>query len=252
MKIYRILTLAALILAIFHGVASAAEDRENDFAEYQKYGNTDIKWNEFVKSGLIAFDSGNLGSAEMFLQRAIARGCKDFLVYAKVGLYYEVKSNYKKALDYFKKAEALRSQYPKHGLSVLFDEMMGRALFVSGQADAAEPYLEKAAKNDSFMAVYLLGQLAGERGKPEESITLFSRALSMKRPEGTPKTIDILIMQELGKAYFTLKKYDESNVWWSKILELDPQNAVAQSYKGNIERMKFKEYEKKVIEEIVK
>jgi tetratricopeptide (TPR) repeat protein len=234
----------------FQGVTLEAVEQENDFLVYQKYGKTDVRWDEFVKSGLTAFDSGNLGTAEMFFQRAIARGCNDFLVYSKVGLYYESLNNYKRAMDYFKRAERLRTQYPDHQLSKLFDEMMGRALYMSGQAEQAEPYLKKAAGADSFMAVYLLGQLTRERGNFEDAIKLFERALNMKHPTGVPPSIDILIMQEIGKAYFALKKYDESLVWWDKILTIDPSNAVAQTHKGNIEKAKFKEYEKKVIQEI--
>lgn len=227
---------------------------QNDWADYQKSGHQGPKWDEFVKAGFTAFDGGNLGSAEMFLQRAIARGCDDGLAYAKIGLFYEAQGNYKKALDYFQKAaKKLSLQYPNHELTKSMNEIMGRVLYIFGQKDKAESYLKKAIENkENFTALYFLGQYAREKDELKDAITLLERALKAERPQGVLPNIDILIMIEIGKANFELKKFDESLSWWNKILTLDPYNQTALSYKSNIDRQKYKEKERKVLEGITK
>lgn len=240
--------LIALLLALIPVFAFSS-----DWDEYQRYGTKGVKWDEYVKAGMGAFDSGNLGSAEMFFQRAIARGCNDGLVLAKIGLFYEAQNNYKKAADYFRKAlKKLPTQYPSHEYTKLIDEMLGRTLFMLGNKAEAEEYLKTSIqKGENFTSLYLLGQIASEKKDTEGSITYMERALKASPPEQVDPRVNIIMMLQLGKAYYDKKEFETSLAWWNKVLSIDPANQVAQSYKKDIEQQKFKEEEKKVIQRIV-
>ncbi|MBI2342385.1 MAG: hypothetical protein HYU98_06615 [Deltaproteobacteria bacterium] len=225
----------------------------SDWNEYQKNGSKNSKWDSFVEAGFNAFEGGNLGSAEMFLQRAIARGCNDGLVYAKIGIYYEAQSNYKKAAEFLKKAsKLLPNQYPAHVLTKSIDEYLGRVLFLKGDIKESATYLNKAIEHaESFTSLYLLGQISRMDKDYNTAIKYFERALLAEHPKGLSPNIDILIMTEIGKSYFELKKFDISLEWWNRILTFDPVNQAAESYKSDIEKQRYKEEEKKVLERIV-
>lgn len=240
-------------LFMFLALSLASPAVADDFAEYMAHGHRNAKWDGFVQEGFKAYDSGNLGSAEMFLQRAIGRGCEDGLVYVKVGLYYETISNYQKALDYFMKAaKKLPAQYPGLDITRSLDEIIGRVYYVMKQKDKAEPYLKRSLeKGEIFTSLYFLGQYSREKGQLEDAIDYFKRAFVAKLPDGMSPNIGILIMSEIGKAYFQLKKFDESLVWWDKILSVEPTNQTARSYKDNIEKMKYKEQEQRILKEMI-
>jgi tetratricopeptide (TPR) repeat protein len=225
----------------------------SDWQEYQRNGDKNSKWDSFVEAGFNAFEGSNLGSAEMFLQRAIARGCNDGLVYTKIAIYYEAQSNYKKAAEFFKKASKLLSnQYPSHILTKSIDEFLGRVLFLKGDIREAAPYLNRAVeRNASFTALYLFAQLSRTDKDYNVAIKYFEKALLADHPKGLSPNIDILIMIEIGKSYFELKKFDISLEWWNRILAFDPANPTAETYKADIEKQRYKEEERKVLEQIV-
>ncbi|OGQ48265.1 MAG: hypothetical protein A3I09_03620 [Deltaproteobacteria bacterium RIFCSPLOWO2_02_FULL_47_10] len=240
-----------IVFLVIFGLKTALA---TDLDEYQKYGDKNSKWDEHVGAGFSSFDSGNLGAAEMFLQRALARGCKDGLVYAKIGLYYEDQGNYKKALSFMRlAAKRLSEQYPSHQITKSMHKLLGRVLFLNNQSDEAEPYLQKAVNaEEDFTSLYLLGQIRRMNGAYPDAVKLFERALVAKRPTDVSPVIDMAIMTELGKVYYEMKQFDVSLKWWDKILSMDPANQVAPSYKQKIEQMRFKEKERKILEEIVK
>lgn len=245
------LTIVLLVSGFWFLVSSLAS--ASDWQDYQKSGHRDPKWDHFVESGFTSFDAGNLGPAEMFLQRAIGRGCDDGLVLTKIGLYYEAQLNYKKAAETFKKAAPkLAQQYPNHEMTRSINDFLGRSLFHSGEKNEAIAYLQKAAEKDNFTALYLLGLISKDKKDTKGAIDNFERALKAKHPDGMPKSVDIAIMTELGKSYFAEKNYDESLKWWEEILKVDPANQMARSYRDNIEKARYLEKERKVIEEIVK
>ncbi|PIR16716.1 MAG: hypothetical protein COV46_07235 [Deltaproteobacteria bacterium CG11_big_fil_rev_8_21_14_0_20_49_13] len=251
MKIKKLLVFTLMVYGLSSMVFGIC--RADDWAEYQKYGHKGTKWDEFVRAGFTAFDTGNLGSAEMFLQRAIARGCNDGLVYAKIGTFYEAQTNYKKALDYLLKAyKKLPSKYPNLQFTKDLDETVGRVLFVSGDKKKAERYLKRSLKSgEKFTSLYFLGQIAREEGRSEEAIGYYGRALKAEHPQGTPITVDLLIMTDIGKVYFEMKRFDDSLYVWKKILEIDHSNQIARQYSELIEKQRYKEQEKKVMERIV-
>ena len=228
--------------------------QQTDWEAYKAHGHKNPKWDSFVEAGFSSFESGNLGSSEMFFQRAITKGCDDGLVYMKIGSFYEAQTNYKKAAEYLRKAvKRLAAQYPSSELNSAAVEALGRCLYLMNDVEGATPYLEKAAAtNENFTALYFLGQIARSKKDYQSAIALFVRALKAKHPAGLPLSIDILIMTELGKAYYEMKDFNSSLDWWNQILSFDPRNQAAISYKQNIERARMKEEEKRVIQEIVK
>lgn len=249
MKINRLSLAAALIISIATPSVWAS-----DWDAYLKNGHRSPVWDSYVESGFTAFDSGNLGPAELFLQRAVARGCSDGLVYLKIGLFNEAKKNYKQAIASFQKAyDRLPASYPNHPMAKKSDVFLGRVLFLNGQKEEAIPHLQKAiAQEEDFTSLYFLGQIERDKRNFAAAAKLFERSLRTTYPEGTSPAIGILIMTDIAKCYFELKNFDPSLDWWNKILMVDPANATAISYKNEIEKQKFKEREKKMIEEIVK
>lgn len=243
-KCFLIVTL--FLMPLFSAFAEA------DWDDYQKSGHTNIKWDDFVRAGFSAFDSGNLGSSEMFLQRAIARGCNDGLVFMKIGLYYESQANYQKALDYFQKAnKKLPTQYPKNKNTEEVGEAVGRSLYLMGKTEESIPYLKQTLeKGENFMALYFLGQISRTKGDYPTAINYFERSLKADHPRNFA-SVDLLIMIELGKGYYELKDVDTSLTWWNRILEVQPNNQTALSYKNKIEHDKYKEKERKALEQIV-
>jgi tetratricopeptide (TPR) repeat protein len=237
-----------------HCPLAFAANTTSDWEDYQKSGHHNLKWDPYIESGFSAFDGGNFGPAEMFLQRAIARGCDDGLVYAKIGTYYETQKNYKKAVDYYKKAaKKLSKQYPKNQTTRSIDEWTGRVLFTMGSQEESIPYLLKALEyREGFLPLYFLGQIYRDRGELDKTILYYGRALKAEHPEGTPPSVDILIMTELGTIYHNMKSEDMALEWFNRILAIDPANQIANSYKAEYDRKKYKEEERRVLEEIVK
>ncbi len=246
MKFLKIISVVIVLLISVPAIAS-------DWESYQKSGDKNPKWDDYIQAGFTSFDSGNLGPAEMFLQRAIARGCEDGLVYVKIGLYNEAQRNYKKAIEYLKKAAPLlQKQYPNHEMTRSIDDFLGRNFFLSGDKNEAIPYLQRGAEKDSFTALYFLGQIYRDKQQLDDAGEYFQKALSAKHPEGLPPSVDILIMTELGKILYTQKRIDKSYTVWVEILKHDPANQVALSYKNKIDKDRYSEKEKKVMEEMTK
>ncbi len=251
LRVFSLLVIASCFIAPL-AVAFATE--ATDWEAYKEHGHKNPKWDSFIEAGFSSFESGNLGSSEMFFQRAITKGCDDGLVYVKIGLFYEAQANYKKAAEYLKKAVTkLATRYPSSELNTAAVEALGRCLYLMNDIEGATPYLEKAAPaNENFTALYFLGQIARSKKDYQGAIVFFVRALKAKHPAGLPPSIDILIMTEIGKSYYEMKDFNASLDWWNQILSFDPRNQAAISYKQNIERARMKEEEQRVIREIVK
>ncbi len=246
MTLKKSLLLAGLLL-----IAGAAH--AGDWDEYQSKGHKNPIWDSYVETGFSAYEAGNSGQAELFLQRALARGCKDGLVIAKIGLYYESQKNYQKALNFYQKAQKdLEIRYPQHELTQNLGESMGRVYFLMGRVQEAIPYLTRAAETrESFVALYFLGQIARKNKELDKAVAYFNRALATPPPPGTPLEIKLLIMTEVGRAYTEQKKMDEALAIWEQLLTLDPQNKVALENKIKIEKEKQKERERKIIEQYI-
>lgn len=249
MKINALLTAILLIIS-----STCIASTASDFEAYQKTGHKSPKWDSFVEAGFSSFGTGNMGSAEIFLQRAIAKGCNDGLVYSKIGLYFESQKNYKKALGYFQKAhKTLPSQYPNHEITRSMNETLGRILFLNDEKKQASVYLQKVIdQKEDFTSLYFLGQIKKENGEFETAIKLFERSLNTKYPKELSPNVGVLIMTDIGKTFYELKNFDSSLKWWNTILKIDPNNETALSYKIDIEKQKFKEHEQKVIRDIIK
>ena len=108
-----------------------------------------------------------------------------------------------------------------------------RSLIQSGQLSAAEhrtrTYL--ALSQNSAEAHYLLGYILFKEQKPEASLAEYTAGAKFRSPGA-------LDFETIGADYVLLRDYSDADKWFTKSVELDPQNASALYYLG---RTKYNE-----------
>jgi tetratricopeptide (TPR) repeat protein len=218
---YRIFKLfLPLFLLIFPVILHAS-----DYSLYLKGGHTSEEWNPSIKEGFSAYDAGDIKKASFALQRALNQGCQDALVYFKLGIFYETINNAQRAIEYYKKALQFASQYPNHKAMKGIHAQLGRIYFVSGKMSHAQPSLEIAVKQNQkdFQSHFLLGQLFRLKGDPMRAMVLFDYALEI----GVPNNLKESVYSEVGKVSASLKQFEKSRSFWTKVLEINPKNKEA-------------------------
>lgn len=244
--IYKFLCVILLVSA------SVAWASTSDWQSYQRSGHRNPEWDSLVEEGFRAYASGNLVTSATFLERAHTRGCNDGLVLARLAIYYEAKENYTKAAELFgRAAPRLTEQYPDHELTRSINEAVGRALFLTNKKDEALTWLQKSLKTGGgFATLFLLGRIYEDKGDINSAVLYYESALAAPHPRDI-KT-DFMIFSSLGRLTYTLKDYDKSLTWWERVLAISPTDPTANQYKAAIQKSKFKEEERKVMEEMVK
>lgn len=248
--------LLFLVLTVSTGLESRGHAKaSNDYQLYLKTGDRSPKWNEFIEPGFQSFDGGNLATAYVFLNKAYNLGCRDALLLYRLGLYQETKGKYKEAADLLAEAaEKIGTQYPSHPLNRTIHEHAGRALYQANDFNRALPELQKALESapDNFMLLMMTGQILRSEKKYEEAKAVFEKALTVKQPEDLTTDPKIKLWGELMMLSYELKDNETSLAYATKILEKNPGDPVALSYKQRIEYEKFKMREREAIEKIVK
>ena len=250
MKKY-ILTPIVLLILVNSAFAS-------DLTDYQTHGAKSPKWTPLVEAGLKAHESGNADAAVSFYEKAIDRGCKDGLLFYKLGVYHEEKDDLVNAHKYYSLARKhLPGRYRSRTATKNIHEDIGRVLFAMGKLTAAKPELEKAVSTngENFTLMFLLGSIARQGGSDGGVINYYSKALTYPPPQGTdPAQITLTILVELGTAFYNLKQMENSLEMWNKILSIAPNHPIARKYKDNIQRMisgeQMKREEKRILDKI--
>lgn len=258
------ITTFVLVSAI--GISIAAEKAPVDakktakapgnYSLYLKSGDKSPKWNEFIEPAFQSFESGNLATAYVFLNRAYNEGCRDGLVLFMLGLYKESKGAYKAASDLLAlAAEKIPKQYPGHRFAKEIHEHAGRVLYQADDYNRALPELKKAieAKPDNFMVLFMTGQILRVKKQYPEAKEMFEKAMKAAPPEGIAAgNAHLKITAELMMLSFELKEFDNCLKYADEILSINPNDPAAISYKQQIERERFKIKEKETIEKLVK
>ena len=247
MSIVCCLLSVALLLSL--NLAASAPPK-SDWEYYQKGGHKDPKWDALVEAGFGAFDSSNFDTAINFMERAKALGCKDGLLLYKLATYTELLGNTKDAITLLKEAEPiLRNRYPKHPATIQLSEHLAGLYYQAGKYDDALPEYLSAIRTqgENFLRLYLVGQMYRMKKDTKNAIPYFENAL--KQPE--QNSLRPLAQIELIKLYFDDKSFDKSLAMANQILEQDPQNPIALSYRDEIAHRKTQEKEREVMKRII-
>ena len=247
------LWIIPLLILIASQSFAASKPTKSDWDWYQAQGQKKASWDSLVQSGFEAFDSDNWNTAITFLMRAKGKGCKDGLVLIKIALYHEAKGEKEKALDWLKKAEdPLNRDYSTHPMTLDLPDHFGRLYYLLDKYDDALSYLEAAIekRGDGFMRLFLAGQIWSTKENWAKAADYFERCLKQPAPPGTPVQPLKQAWLELMKADFQLQQFDKTLDIANKILEFEPGNPSALSYKQKVQEMQYKQKEREVIERI--
>ncbi|MBI4125473.1 MAG: tetratricopeptide repeat protein [Deltaproteobacteria bacterium] len=239
-----------IFLLLFSSVVWA----KSDWDFYQKYGHTSAKWDSLVEAGLETFDGGNLDTAQNFLQRAAALGCKDGLVQLKLAQIIEAKGNLSGAAETILKLKPLLDQqYPKYPQTRDLAGHLGRLYYQLEKYDKALPFFLEAIEKqgENFLFLYLAGQIYRMQEKKAEAITFFEKALQQKPSPESPGPMVLLASLELMRLYFAAEQFDKALQTAEAVLDADPAIAEAQNIRDEIRRAKYKEKEHKTWERIL-
>lgn len=228
---------------------------KNDIDFYRKSGHRSKEWDEFIEPGFESFDSGSLATSYVFLRRAFDRGCRDGLVLYRLGIYSEVRGNFREAAALLvKAAEGIRRQYPNHPLAESIDEHAGRALYQANDFDRARPYLESALRHtpEGFMLLYMLGQIARMKGEFDASRNYLEKALQVPAPGDVGFDARKAVLTELIAVTYELDDLDSCEAYVDAMLAAYPQDPVATSYKERLASERQRRKEREIIERLVK
>jgi len=225
----------------------------NDYALYEKNGHRSSSWDSLVKASFESFDSGDIGTGLLFMQKAYDKGCKDGLLLLKISLYYELNKDYKKAIDYLTQASpALTKQYPSYEQTKRLHEHFARLYYQTDQYDKALPEIELALKDnlDNFTLLFILGQIYLTQKDNQKAVQAFELALRCNDKSRTPAAT-MTIAAQLMITYYELQDFEKSLFYAERILESDPSNQTALSYKQRIQKDAYQKKEKEAIEKMV-
>ncbi len=168
---------------------------------------------------------------------------------------YDRAKNYPKAIEYYQKAIDIN---PAHSMADIYS--LGASYYSAGTDAVSIPdilkrneYLTKAAEVFGKMATtfpeHYLGYLSQARANsaldPETTQGLakpyYEKALAIMLPNLAERKNDIMEVYQYMGIYFLKKDdYQQSRTYWVKVLELDPQNAIAKQVITSIDSVKRK------------
>lgn len=226
------------LVIVLHAALASAAQTGDELKLYIKQGDRSPTWNELVESGFKAFDSDNLPTALVFLDKAYALGCRDGMALYRLASIHESRGNAVKAVELMEEARPrLKKDYASTSAAKNVDAHLGRLYFETDHYDKALPLLAAAVKTepDNFTLHFIAGQVMRHEARLQEAYDLYKRALTLTPPEGVTATDPKLaVVKELMAVTYEMKRYDESLACAEQILAVDPKNALALSYKNRI------------------
>jgi len=202
------------------------------FAEqYIKVGREDLE--RYRRAAEFASRLGDPKKAEAIYQLCLDNNPDDPAAFALVGDYYLSRGDVDKAESMVNKALALDSQH----IAALV--LKGDLAAANGQTDEAIEIFSKVIELDQFEADAVGGLALQEllRGdNPNIAVNHAQRAITYDGGNAWHRTT-------LGRAYYTMKKYNIALNSFKNALELDPDNPLVNYYAGlnyaKIDTMKF-------------
>ncbi|MCK4948238.1 MAG: tetratricopeptide repeat protein [Candidatus Aureabacteria bacterium] len=169
--------VVAVIIVLFSGFVSAGE-----YALYEKEGLTSPEWNLDVEKGFNRYEAWRLDEAMTYLEKAVNKGCEDGLVLYRLAACYANDEQYKKSIEYFKRAiKSLRVRYPKHRYYSDAYYNLGSAYMRLANLEAAGSQYEESIRINSqnFNALKGLGFICYEKGQMNKAAKYFKDALKI-------------------------------------------------------------------------
>lgn len=213
---------------------------------YEKQGHRSPEWNELIEPGFQAFASENFPTAQVFLQKAFDRGCRDGLVLYKLGIIHERNGRYPQAIDVTAEAlPRLKKDYPTSDETKTVDAQLGRLYYQVDQYDKALPHLEEAIKiaPEDFALRFIIGQVFRATGKLAQAYDAYTKALALPAPAEVQPDPKLALLKELMAITYEMGRLDEALTHAEKILAANPKDALALSYKNAIKRRQTMEHQ---------
>lgn len=226
---------------------------KSDWHYYQTHGHKSEKWNSLVEAGFDTFESGNLDTAQNFLQRAQALGCKDGLVLFTLAQIIEAKGNLRGALDLYTQLKpVMEKQYTPYPETKSLSEHIAGIYYQLERYDDALPlYLEAIQKQgENFIRLYLVGQIYRIQEKPKEAIGFFEKALNFSPP---PEAFAMkrLAQVELMRLYYAANLLEKCVEVVNAILNEDHAHPEALRLRDQIRLKAYQEKERKSWEKML-
>lgn len=226
---------------------------KSDWEFYQKHGTTSAKWDSLLEAGFDTFESGNLDTAQNFLQRAQALGCKDGLVLFTLARIIEAKGNLRGALELYTQLKGvMEKQYAAHPETKVLSEHIAGIYYQLERYDDALPlYLEAIQKQgENFIRLYLVGQIYRIQEKPKEAIGFFEKALNFSPP---PEAFAMkrLAQVELMRLYYATNDLEKAAQMIDVILQAQPNHPEALHLRDQIRMKAYQEKERKSWEKML-
>jgi Tfp pilus assembly protein PilF len=136
--------------------------------------------------------------------------------YNNLGIYYEQRGDYEKALTHYQQTIRLAPTFPNPYINI------GNVYHKQKKFDLAEKWMKRALQLDprSALASYNLGNILREAGKTQEAIGAYSQALRLN-----PRYIEAA--NNLANIYFKERNFQEAIKYYERALFIDPTFAMS-------------------------
>lgn len=208
-----------------------------DYADYSHSKFQKSDWDAYVKEGMGAFHAGDYEMAQKNLYKAFNLGCESPLLLFQLALISEFQKSWYSALEYYQMAGAgFKKAHKGHRYAKTFNENYGRALYYSGKKEDALPLLRAAARTtQSFWLLKMLGMMAFDEGDVDNAIVYLERSVSLQNAEVTRDELVTLYLI-LARLHLNKSERDTGQAYYSKVLQLDPNNAEAKRFMTGIQK----------------
>lgn len=229
-------------------------DSARDYKLYLKAGHRSDKWNGDIEPAFQAFDSGNMPTAQVFMNKAYESGCRDGLFLFRYGLYKEQQAEYLAAGDILDEAsKGLNKSYPSHPFAKLVHEHAGRALFEADSHDKALPHLKAAVllQPKNFTLNFILGQTLRIKGEPFEAKQYLEAALALPRPPGLDFDPTEALLVELLTVTCEYNEMAGCAQYSEAILKINPGNPIANRYRQKLQKIRMEQKQQEMIQNVI-
>lgn len=204
------------------------ENYKEAVVAYNKASVLDAK-NEsaFYKAGWCYNDLGMFENAIDCLKKVIALNKENHLAWQELGYAYKKTSKYDEALNSLKKAVEIKPDY-----TLAYKQMGDVYQNLYKDTDAIIAYKKCYSIDDeNDDACYNLGYIYNGLGEYENALEWLNKANAIN------KSVDVY--DEIGFAYYKLKKSDEAINAYKEALKLNETNATAYKGMGDVYRLIF-------------
>lgn len=227
---------------------------KNDYKIYLKSGHRSPKWDELIEPAFTAFDSDNLATASIFLQKAYELGCRDPLVLYRLAIYAESRGDTLKSAELFNTTvEEITKRHQTHPLAKTINKQAATALYRLGKNELALTRIQKAIESepDDFMLLFMAGQLSRMANDNETALTHFTRAEKNLTPElGTQAPISLY--REITNLVCIKKDLEACKAYTEKLEKASPNDPIAQHARQQLSDHELKQKEKQLIDYLKK